>query len=248
MAVCSFLAGLIDALVGGGGLIQLPGLLLSFPKTPITFLMGTNKLAALAGTSISAYQYGKRVVFNYKVLLAIGLSAALFSYIGASFFSLLDINLLRPLILGILVCMFFYTMFKKELGDNNEKEVSFKNQLIKGSFIGIATGFYDGFFGPGTGSFLVLGFVSVLGFDFLKASAYAKVVNCFTGVGALILFVKAGTFILPLAILMAICNITGNMVGIRLAFKNGNAFIRKAFLLLVFLLIVRYAYDIFFRN
>ncbi len=246
--VCSFLAGLIDALVGGGGLIQLPGILLGFAKTPIPALMGTNKLAALAGTSISAFQYGKRIKFDYKVLITIGLFAAVFSYIGATFLSFLDIKLLRPVILGILIIMFLYTMFKKELGESTTAELSINQQILKGSLIGAVTGFYDGFFGPGTGSFLVLGFVSILGFDFLRASAYAKVINCFTGVGALILFVKDGNYIIPVAIIMAICNISGNLLGIRLAFKNGNTFIRKVFLLLVFLLILRYAYDIFFRN
>jgi uncharacterized protein len=248
LATFSFLAGFIDAIVGGGGLIQLPSILLSFPKMPVPMLMGTNKIAALAGTSLSAVQYAKRIKFDYKVLLVLGLTAAVFAYLGASLLSYLDIKLLRPIVLGILIIMFFYTFFKKELGVNNEKEISLNKQILLGGLIAAITGFYDGFFGPGTGSFLVLGFVSILGFDFLKASAYAKVVNCFTGIGALILFVKDGNYILFVAILMAVCNIAGNFVGLKMAFKNGNSFVRKIFLLVVALLIVRYAYDIFLKN
>jgi uncharacterized protein len=248
LAFFSFLAGFIDSIVGGGGLIQLPAILLSFPKTPVPMLMGTNKIAALAGTSLSAVQYAKRIKFDYKVLAVLGLTAAIFAFLGASLLSYLDVKLLRPIILGILIIMFFYTFFKKELGNNNDNEVGLKSQILKGGLIAAITGFYDGFFGPGTGSFLVLGFVSILGFDFLKASAYAKVVNCFTGIGALLLFVKDENYILVVAILMAICNIAGNFLGLKMAFKNGNSFVRKIFLLVVSLLIARYAYDIFFKN
>jgi uncharacterized membrane protein YfcA len=106
-------------------------------------------------------------------------------------------------------------------------------------------GFYDGFFGPGTGSFFVLGFVLILGFEFLRASAYAKAINVVTNLSALIVFVSAGHFILPLAILMAICNMLGNVSGTRMAFKRGNGFVRIVFLVVVALMITRYAYDIF---
>jgi uncharacterized protein len=248
LAFFSFLAGFIDAIVGGGGLIQLPSILLSFPKLPVPMLMGTNKIAALSGTLLSAFQYAKRIKFDYKVLVVIGLTAGLFSFFGASLLSYLDVKLLRPLILGILIVMFFYTLFKKDMGTSLQNQVSQSEQIIKGSLLAAVIGFYDGFFGPGTGSFLVLGFVSILGFDFLKASAYAKVVNCFTNAGALFLFIKAGNFIIPVAILMAFCNIAGNFLGIKMAFKNGNSFVKKVFLVVVSLLIIRYAYDIFFKH
>jgi uncharacterized protein len=138
-------------------------------------------------------QYARRIKFDYKVILVLGITAAIFSYFGASLLSFLDIKLLRPIILGILIIMFFYTLFKKALGINNEKEISLNKQILLGGLIAAITGFYDGFFGPGTGSFLVLGFVSVLGFDFLKASAYAKVVNCFTNAGALYCLLRLET-------------------------------------------------------
>ena len=111
--------------------------------------------------------------------------------------------------------------------------------------IGIIVGFYDGFFGPGTGSFLVLGFVVVLGFEFVQASAYSKVINCLTNVSALFVFIRQGNYLLELSVIMAICNITGNLVGTKLALKKGNTFVRTIFLLIVTLMILRYGYDIF---
>jgi hypothetical protein len=120
--------------------------------------------------------------------------------------------------------------------------------LVYGSLIGLIIGFYDGFFGPGTGSFFVLGFVVVLGFDFLHASAYAKVLNCMTNISALIVFIRQGNYLLELAILMAICNITGSLIGTKIALKKGNTFIRTLFLLIVSLMILRYAYDVFIKK
>ena len=117
--------------------------------------------------------------------------------------------------------------------------------MIYGSLIGLVIGFYDGFFGPGTGSFLVLAFVVVFGFEFVEASAYSKVINCVTNIFALIVFIKLENYLLELAILMAICNITGNIIGTKLALKRGNSFVRTIFLAIVTLMTLRYAYDIF---
>jgi uncharacterized membrane protein YfcA len=131
------------------------------------------------------------------------------------------------------------------LGAVQTKNLSFDKQLIYGSLIGIIVGFYDGFFGPGTGSFFVLGFVVILGFEFVQASAYSKVINCMTNISALLVFIKQGNYILELAIIMSVCNITGNVIGTRLALKKGNTFVRTIFLLIVTLMIFRYGYDLF---
>ncbi|MCM2302536.1 MAG: TSUP family transporter [Flavobacteriaceae bacterium] len=247
LALFSFLAGFIDAVVGGGGLIQLPALLINFPKTPLPTLFGTNKIAALAGTSIAAIHYSKRIKFNYKLLIAIALSAGLASFIGAKLVSHINVNTLKPLILFILIAMAIYTFIKKDLGSVQTKNLSFKKQLIFGILIGFGVGFYDGFFGPGTGSFLVLGFVVVLGFQFLEASAYSKVINCMTNISALFVFVSQGNYLLELAIIMALSNISGNLIGTSMALKKGDQFIRKIFLLVVVLMIGRYGYDIFMQ-
>lgn len=244
LSISAFTAGFIDAVVGGGGLIQAPFLLITFPKTPVPVLFGTNKIAALAGTSIAAFKYAKRITFNYKLLFVIALSCFISSYLGAQIVNRIDSNLLKPLILVILIVIAIYTFIKKNLGAVETKELSFNKQMLYGSCIGLIVGFYDGFFGPGTGSFFVLGFVVVLGFEFVKASAYAKIVNCITNISALIVFINHGHYILHLAILMAMFNITGSFIGSHLALKKGNEFIRTIFLFIVSVMILKYGYDV----
>ena len=177
LAAFAFIAGFLDAIVGGGGLIQLPALLIQFPQLALPTLFGTNKIAALSGTSIAAVQYAKRIRFNWKVLLSISLFSFIFSFLGARTVSYLDSEALKPLILIILIAIAIYTFIKKDLGNLATKDLSTAKKMIFGALIGAVIGFYDGFFGPGTGSFFVLAFVVILGFDFLSASAYAKVVN-----------------------------------------------------------------------
>lgn len=245
LVIFSFLAGFIDAVVGGGGLIQLPALLINLPKAPLPTLFGTNKIAALAGTSIAAFQYSKRVKFDYRLLLAISASAGLASFIGAKWVSHINVNTLKPLILFILIAIAIYTFLKKDLGAVKTKNLTFEKQLVFGMFIGFAVGLYDGFFGPGTGSFFVLGFVVVLGFQFIEASAYSKLINCITNISALTVFMSQGNYIIELALMMAVCNIIGNLIGAKMALKKGNGFIRTIFLFIVVLMILRYGYDIF---
>lgn len=241
----SFLAGFIDAAVGGGGLIQLPALLIKFPETPLATLFGTNKIAALSGTTVAAYQYSRRIKYNLKLLLVISLAAFIASFGGAKVVSHLNVHALRPVILVILILIAIYTFFKKDLGHFQTKSLPHVRQLLYGALIGLVVGFYDGFFGPGTGSFLVLGFVVILGFEFVTASAYAKVVNCMTNVSALMVFIRQGNYLLQIALLMAACNVAGNFIGSHMALKKGNSYIRIIFLVVVTLMIARYGYDIF---
>jgi len=245
LAIFSFIAGFIDAVVGGGGLIQLPALLINLPNTSIPTLFGTNKIAALSGTTFSAIQYSKKIKFNFKVLTVIAFCAAIASFLGAKTVSYINVNTLKPLILIILILIAIYTFIKKDLGTIQTKKLPFNEMMIYGSLIGLVIGFYDGFFGPGTGSFLVLAFVVVFGFEFVEASAYSKVINCVTNIFALIVFIKLENYLLELAILMAICNITGNIIYTKLALKRGNSFVRTIFLAIVTLMTLRYAYDIF---
>lgn len=248
LAVLAFVAGFIDAVVGGGGLIQLPAILIQFPQTNLPTLFGTNKIAALSGTVIAAIQYAKKVKFNFLLLLTISLFAYLASGAGAKIVSLLDVKMLKPIILIILIAIAIYTIFKKDLGSIQLKEISLKKQIIYGSLIGIVVGFYDGFFGPGTGSFLVLGFVLFLGMDFMHASAYAKIVNCITNLSALVVFINQGNYLLNIAVLMGVSNILGSYLGSHMAIKKGNAFIRNIFIFIVMLMIIRYGYDVFIKQ
>jgi uncharacterized protein len=238
-------AGFVDSVVGGGGLIQIPALLIQFPKTSLPILFGTNKIAALSGTSVAAYNYSKKIKFNLALLLVCGIFAFSFSYFGAYLLNYYENKNLKPVILCVLIFMFVYTYFKKDLGNSKIAEKPLIKRLLLGSLLCIIVGFYDGFFGPGTGSFLVLGFVSFLGFDFLQASAYSKIINCITNFSALISFVQNKNYILPLAICMAVFNVTGNVMGTHYALKHGNNFIKKVFFIVVGIMILRYSYDIF---
>lgn len=245
LACFSFFAGFIDAVAGGGGLIQLPALLVTLPNTHIPTLLGTNKIAGLAGTSISAYQYSKRIKFDYKLLFIISGFTFFASFAGAKTLSYISANTLKPLMLVILLIIVIYTFFKKDLGSVQTKTLPLKKQIILGSILGTIVGFYDGFFGPGTGSFLMLGFVLLLGFEFIKASAYSKFINCIANISALLVFIWNGNYILEFAIIMAICNVIGNICGSNMALKRGNKFIRGFFLIIVSMLILRFGYDIF---
>ena len=245
LTILSFTAGFIDAVAGGGGLIQIPALLINLPNQPLATLFGTNKIAALSGTSVAAYQYSKRVRFNFTLLFIIAAFAFTASFAGAKTVSLIHPNTLKPVILLLLILIAVYTFLKKDLGAVQTKTYTLRRQLFFGALIGTVVGFYDGFFGPGTGSFFVLGFVVILGFEFLVASAYAKFVNCITNISALIVFLRQGNYLPEIALLMAICNVAGSIIGSRLALKNGNGFIRIIFLVIVTLMIVRYSYDVF---
>ena len=245
LSVLSFTAGYIDAVVGGGGLIQIPALLVTMPNTPLPTLFGTNKIAALSGTSIAAVQYAKRIRFNFKLLIAISIASFIASYSGAKIVSIINPATLKPIILIILIAIAVYTFLKKDLGKFQKKQLPLQRQILFGIIIGLIVGFYDGFFGPGTGSFFVLAFVLILGFEFVQASAYAKIVNCMTNISALVVFIRQGDYILEIAILMAIFNISGSLIGSRMALKKGNGFIRVFFLIIVSIMIVRYGWDVF---
>jgi len=246
IAIASLFAGFIDAIIGGGGLIQFPTFMILFPNSSIPTAFGTNKIAGLSGTSIAAVQYAKRVTFNWKLLLITAFSSIIFSFIGAKLVTRIDVNILKPFIFFMLIAIAIYTFKKKDFGSYSTKVLSDEKKYLFGFLLGIIIGFYDGFLGPGTGSFLVLGFVTLLGFEFLEASAYAKIINCITNISALYVFISQGSYILEIAIIMAISNITGSIIGTRMAILKGNQFIRKLFLFVVGIMIFRYGYDVFF--
>jgi uncharacterized membrane protein YfcA len=180
------------------------------------------------------------------LLFVISLFSFISAHLGAKLASRIDPASFRPLILVILISIAIYTYFKKDLGTRGGQTVRMPMQYFYGSLMGILIGFYDGFIGPGTGSFFVLAFVVLLGFEFVQASAYAKFVNCMTNFSAVMVFVKQGNYVLSIAILMAVCNVIGNVLGSVLALKKGNAFVRIFFLLVVSAMIIRYSYMIFF--
>ncbi len=248
LCIFAFLAGLIDSIVGGGGLIQLPALLVFLPNTAIPLVFGTNKLSSIAGTSAAAIHYSQQVQINWSIVLISTISAFVFSFIGASTVSIINPALMRPLILLILILVAIYTWFKKDLGFQHIVKVKGIKQSIYAALIGSLLGFYDGFFGPGTGSFLIFAFVGILGFDFLRASASAKIVNLSTNLAATIYFAANNQIIYSIALPMAIFNIVGAIIGAKLAIAKGSAFIRVMFIVVVTFLIIKLASDIFLNS
>lgn len=247
LCIFAFLAGLIDSIVGGGGLIQIPALLVFLPNAPIALIFGTNKLSSIAGTSAAVIRFSTVVKFNYLVVAAAATSAFIFSFIGARTVSIINPAIMRPLVLVLLIIVAIYTFFKKDFGSQHAP-IQGTKQTIYATLIGAALGFYDGFLGPGTGSFLIFAFIGILGFDFLKSSASAKIVNFSTNLSALIYFASTHNIIYHLAIPMAASNIIGAIIGAKLAIVKGSGFIRLLFIAVVTLLIIKLGYDIFFGS
>ena len=245
LCIASFFAGLVDAIVGGGGLIQSPVALILLPNLPVSSIMGSLKIPAFSGTSFASYQYLKKVTLNWKLFLLMALVAFCASFLGSNLLILVNNDFMKPVLLLVLIGLAIYTFTKKDFGQVQEKNITPKQQLIYGLIISFTVGFYDGFIGPGTGIFFVVCFVSILGFDFLHASANAKMVNLATNFGSITLFVLKGKIIWIFAIPMAFCNAIGGWIGAKLALKKGNGFIRIFFLIVVVLALIRFGYDVF---
>ncbi|WNM19010.1 sulfite exporter TauE/SafE family protein [Flavobacterium capsici] len=246
LCIASFFSGFVDAIVGGGGLIQTPVTMIMLPNLSVANVIGSLKIPAFSGTSFATYQYLKRVDINWRLLLLMAIVSFCFAYLGSNLLTIVSNDFMKPLLLLILVGLAIYTFRKKDFGQFRHKNLSANKQLFFALLISMLVGFYDGFIGPGTGSFLVLAFVSVLGFDFLHASANAKMVNLATNFGSICLFVSKGKIIWAIAIPMAFCNALGGFLGSKLAIKKGNSFIRIFFLAVVILALLRFGYDVFF--
>lgn len=239
LLAASFFAGFIDSIAGGGGLIQLPALLIGLPNSDTAEVLGTNKLSSIFGTTTAAALYRKQIKPDPKVLIAMGLPAFLGSAGGAALASKIPTSSMRPMVLVLLIAVAIYTWFKPDLGKFENLRHQPRRRVQIAAFAGAIIGFYDGIFGPGTGSFLILILVASLGYAFITASAIAKVVNVATNVGAILVFGLHGAVIWQIGIIMGIANISGAVVGARLAIKGGSTLIRKVFLLVTIALIVK---------
>ena len=239
LLAASFFAGFIDSIAGGGGLIQLPALLIGLPKSETAEVLGTNKLSSIFGTSTAAALYRKQIKPDPKVLLAMGLPALLGSAGGAMLASKIPTSSMRPMVLVLLIVVAIYTWFKPDLGKFENLRHLPKRRVQIAALAGVIIGFYDGIFGPGTGSFLMLILVASLGYAFITASAIAKVVNVATNVGAILVFGINGAVIWQIGIIMGVANISGAVFGARLAIKGGSTLVRKVFLIVTVALIVK---------
>jgi hypothetical protein len=247
VSLASLLAGFVDAIVGGGGLVLIPALFAVFPTAHPATLFGVNKGAAVWGTAIAAGQYSRRVQLRWPVLLPAVAAGFIGSFAGAWAVTVVSPQFLRKLLPFVLLAVLFYTLARKDLGRHHTPHLSPRAEALAASGIGLLLGFYDGFFGPGTGSFFVFLFVRALGYDFLNASASAKLLNTATNLAALLLFAFKGHVWWHMAATLAVANIAGSVLGTHLALKHGAGFVRGVFLLVVSALILRTGYDAFLR-
>ena len=247
ISLASLLAGGIDSIVGGGGLILVPALFAVYPTTAPATLFGTNKSASVWGTSIATVQYSRRVQMRWAVLLPAAGAALAGSFIGAWVVTLIDPTFLRRLLPFILLAVLLYTLAKKDLGRTHAPRHAQGRETLVACAIGAVIGWYDGFFGPGTGSFFIFLFVRLLGYDFLNASASAKLLNVATNVAAIALFAMKGHVWWKIGLVMAVANVIGSLIGTRLALKHGAGFVRGVFIVVVSALILKTGYDAFLR-
>jgi len=239
LLAASFFAGFIDSIAGGGGLIQLPALLIGLPKSETAEVLGTNKLSSVFGTTTAAALYRKQIKPDPKILIAMGVPAFAGSAGGAVLASKIPTSSMRPMVIVLLIIVAVYTWLKPDLGKFENLRHLPKRRVQIAAFAGVVIGFYDGIFGPGTGSVLMLILVASLGYAFITASAIAKVVNVATNIGAIMVFGINGAVLWQIGIILGIANITGAVIGARLAIKGGSTLVRKVFLLVTVALIVK---------
>ena len=247
VTLASLFAGCVDAIVGGGGLILVPALFGVFPGAAPATLFGTNKAAAVWGTAWSGWQYARRVELRWAALAPAVVAALAGAFAGAWAVTTVSAEGLRRALPFVLAAVLAYTLARKDLGRRHAPRHAGRAEALRAAAIGAVVGFYDGFFGPGTGSFFVFLFVRLLGYDFLHASASAKLLNTSTNLAALAAFAWTGHVWWKLAAAMALANVAGSLVGTRLALKHGAGFVRGAFIVVVAALILKTGADAFLR-
>lgn len=244
LVLAAFVAGWVDAVVGGGGLIQLPALLIGLPSdTPTAHVLGTNKISSVAGTLTAAITYARRIGLHLPTLVPLVLSAFVGSAAGAAMARLIPKAALTPIVLVALIAVGLYTVLRPQLGLVHAPRHTGVGQAVRTAAIGGSIGLYDGILGPGTGSFFVIAMVGILGYGFLEASAKAKIANLTTNIAAITVFGLNGEVLWGIGALMAVANLSGGWLGARTALRNGNAFVRKVFLIVVSALVVKLAVD-----
>lgn len=240
----TFVAAMLNASVGGGGLVLIPGMLNLFPAASPAALLATEKCASVAGMATAAIQYARRIQLPWRLLMMMAATAFCGAHLGARAIAVLPSAWIKPFVVFLLLVMLIYTWFRPDFGKQDANIPVTRKDQVRGVLIGTAIGFYEGFFGPGAGSFLIFLFVRIFHFDFMRATACAKVVNMATNLGALAFFIPAGFVSFRLAIPMAVAMIAGSFAGSHLAMKGGNHWLRRLFLFLVISLLAKLIVDL----
>ena len=245
LGLAMFSSGFIDAIAGGGGLIQTPAMLLSFPNTNPVEVVATSKTAAFFGTSTAAIQYRRFIKTDPKLLIAMVIPA----FIGACFGSLLASHIspesFKSSIFFMMIAIFIYTLLKPDLGKVHAEKHSPKKMMVIGAIAACLIGFYDGLIGPGTGTMLMIALVATMGFAFVGASAIAKVVNATTNLASIIVVGLRIGIMWKLGLVLAVANLAGGYMGSHMAIKKGSSFIRIFYLIVTGLLILRLGYSLY---
>jgi len=239
LGLAALAAGYVDAVVGGGGLIQLPALLLGLPDAAPVAVLATNKLASVCGTSVAAATYYRRVRPDPKTFLPLMGLAFLGSAGGAVVASHIPAEAFSPIVLAALVLVGAWVVFRPSLGEATVLRFEGHRHLAAAMVVGFLVGFYDGALGPGTGSFFVIGLVGLMGYSFLEASAKARLANWATNVAALAIFVPQGAVLWKVGLTLGVCNLVGGYLGARTAVAAGTRFVRIFFILVVSGFVVR---------
>jgi uncharacterized protein len=245
LLAAALFAGFVDAVAGGGGLIQVPTLLVALPAESPATVFGTNKVASIFGTANAAIRYARRIALPWRIALPAAAAAFLFSFVGAAAVAWMPKEVVRPLVLGLLLLVLVYTVIKPQFGVAAGTPLAATTERRAAMLVGAVLGFYDGFFGPGAGSFMIFAFVHWFRLDFLHASSAAKVVNFSTNAAALAYFAPSGHVLWAIGLGMAVFNIVGALLGARLALRHGSGFVRWVFIVVAAALIVRLGYDTF---
>lgn len=240
----TFVGAMLNASVGGGGLVLVPGMFTLYPAAAPATLLATEKCAAVTGMATATLQYARRIQLPWRMLLLTAGTAFCGSHLGARAIALLPSHWVRPFVVVLLIVMLLYTWFRPDFGKQDRHVPVSRRDLARGVLMGTAIGFYEGFFGPGAGSFLIFLFVKVFHFDFMRATASAKVVNMATNLGALAYFIPAGMVMFHLALPMMVAMIAGSVAGSHLAMKGGNHWLRRLFLVLVLSLLTKMVSDL----
>lgn len=242
LGVAAFLAGMIDAIAGGGGMLQIPALFTLLPGAAPASLLGTSKLASCAGTIAAAIRYMRHQRPDWCLVAPAMLCALVTAVIGALVVAWLPADIIRKALPPALLALLLFTLLKKEVGIRRSTISRPRQRVVAVGGSGLA-GFYDGVLGAGTGAFLKILWVRGVGLDFLSAAAPAKLVNIGSNIGAIVLFTIHGLMLWPLAIWMMCCNVAGAQTGTWLAIRKGNQFIRRTLLVVIAALILKTFYD-----
>lgn len=244
LGLAAALAGWIDAVVGGGGLVQLPALMVAFPSASTAQLLATNKLGSICGTTASSATYLRRIKPDKKTILPLAIAAFVGSIAGSMVASHIPRSAFNPIILIVLIAVGAYTLLKPSMGQlENLRHAQTKRHYWTAAAIGLGVGVYDGALGPGTGFFFVFALVSLLGYAFLEASAKAKLANWATNAASLVVFIPAGAVSWRIGLLLGVANLLGGYVGARTAVAKGAGFVRVVFIVVVAAFVLKIGYD-----